>query len=205
LADNYKKAQDEQKRHNEERYEELVAARNKELEELGRSLSKEKDITEEGMQAIAEKISEVFGENAAGDALIRGWTERTSTEFGQLIAELEEQINGLADTAASVTEKIKTGKSPDPYGGTTPGDSPYSDTVNMREGGVITGPATVFVEPGVREAYIPLPAQPSLNVNMSGGFNISGGEMAGKVEVEAALRQMTEDFSLSIKRLKRRG
>jgi hypothetical protein len=81
----------------------------------------------------------------------------------------------------------------------------------MRQGGtgVITGPALFEVEPGQREAFMfaPLPSAPSgnLNVNMAGGFNITGAEVAGRAATEAALDQMVDEFTDAVRKLSRRG
>lgn len=87
-----------------DRYNALVESRNKEIEQLGRSLSEEKELTKEGMDAIANEINRIFGDSEAGDALIKGWSDRTSTEFGMLVADLEEQLGEMGDTANSVID-----------------------------------------------------------------------------------------------------
>jgi len=81
----------------------------------------------------------------------------------------------------------------------------------MRQGGVgvVQGPAQFAVEPGQREAvmFAPLPtsSRGSLDVNMGGGFNISGAEVAGRVATEAALDSMVAEFSIAVRRMARRG
>jgi len=40
---------------------------------------------------------------------------------------------------------------------------------------------------------------------MSGGFNITGGEQAGQVAVEAAIVEMTDTWEIAVKRAIRRG
>ena len=55
--------------------------------------------------------------------------------------------------------------------------------------------------------FAPLPAvgRSKMDVNRSGGFNIKGGEAAGKAAVETALDTMTEEFIQAVGKLGRRG
>jgi hypothetical protein len=47
-----------------------------------------------------------------------------------------------------------------------------------------------------------IPSQ-NLNVNMSGGFDISGGEVAGEAATRQAITEMTDAFEIVVKRLGR--
>lgn len=198
-------------------YEEAMAAaaeqRDKQLQALGDSLKAEGVVTEEGMKEIASKISEVFGDEGAGDQLIKGWADRTENKFSVLIDNLSGQIASLKDQMKDLEDGTSGGSSrpstPASPGGSTTGRG-HGRRRGMREGGsgVVTGPAVFEVEPGVREAYMfaPLPTGGSsnLNVQMSGGFDISGAEIAGKAAVAAALETMTENFVEAVQRLSRR-
>jgi hypothetical protein len=217
LLENYEK----QKADLHARYEEALAAakeqRDKQLEQLGDSLKAEGELTEEGMKEIASKISEVFGDDAAGDKLIQGWADRTTNKFGVLIDDLSAQIAVLKAQMESVENAgpgsgsgTRPSSAPPPY--TRNGNKRGPGTRGMRQGGsgVVTGPAVFEVEPGVREAFMfaPLPTggPTNLNVNMKGGFNITGGEVAGKAAVEEALNTMTEEFVTAVQKLsKMRG
>lgn len=51
----------------------------------------------------------------------------------------------------------------------------------------------------------PIVPNQSLNVAMSGGFDIKGGDAAGKEAVQAAMNEMTENIRIAIQRLARRN
>lgn len=190
----------------QERKQQLQDQYQEQLEELGKSLADERDLTEEGMKEIADVLSELFGDEGIGDALIKGWSERTQSEIGQAVKETKNQIETLKEALKNGTP-IPTASTPMQQ--TAASQFAPSYDIPMRQGGVgvVTGPATFSVEPGQREAFMfnPLPSQSSsMDVNMSGGFNITGGESAGKAAVEEALATMTEEFRIAVTKFARR-
>lgn len=208
----------------QERLTELEEARDKQIEaakeqrdeaikELGKQLQEQGDMTKEGMDSLAEAIGEVFGDGAVGDELIKGWTERSTSEIGQMVldaqaqlAALEAAVSSASNAAATASQKVSnafSSKQP-----TLPSPTMLKD-IPMRQGGVgvVTGPATFSVEPGQREAvmFAPLPAQGNLNVKMSGGFDLRGAEVAGKAATEAALDLMVNSLEAAARRVVRRS
>ncbi len=79
----------------------------------------------------------------------------------------------------------------------------------MRHGGsgIVTGPAIFEVEPGVKEAYsfTPVPNTSQLNVNMTGGFNITGAEGASPGVVDEAVRRMVDSLEEAVHGVRVRG
>jgi hypothetical protein len=223
IGDALREQLDQIRLNHEERYQELVESRNKELEELGRSLQEEGKITEEGMEEIAGIIDSVYGEEGIGDNLIKGWHSRSNTEIGQMIMDTQEQLNELEGMMTDAVDHVisewdrlrEASKGGIEFnvgfgGGGDSGGAPTMQHLPMRQGGVgvVQGPAVFSVEPGQREAYMfaPLPAggSSSLDVNMSGGFNVTGADVAGKAATEAALDRMVDEFSIAVRRMARR-
>lgn len=186
--------------------------RRKATEELGKSLQEQAEITEEGMKNITQKMDEVFGENGMSDALFRGWKDRTKSTVEQAISDIQAEIGklqnmdfGMDEARANKKSSHKTkNKAHDTIRPTRP--------LGMRQGGVgvVRGPALFEVEPGVKEfvQFVPLggaSGPQNINVNMSGGFDIKGGEQAGRAAVTEAVNVMTDEFILALKRLGRRN
>lgn len=229
LTDSYNEELADQREANQERMDEfreswqerldtLIENRNKELEELGRSLNEEGKITEEGMKTIADKIREVFGEDSAGDALIQGWTERTTSAFGTLVADIEKQISGLNDGIVAMTQGLKTasaGGGPsikEGYGGVAAKNLAMPQAIGMAGGGegVVTGPKHFYVEPGVKE-YVKFVPQNRSRHTLSGsvGLNVSGmpsglNERLEGAIIDKAAERFVGDLEIAIQRMKRK-
>jgi hypothetical protein len=189
----------------QERLDDLKQARDKELEELGRSLQREGEVTEEGMRNISEILAKVFGEQGAGDALIKGWTDRSTTAVSDAMKEIQEQIVALDAQINALSEE---GAAPPRQRLTAPNTGPFANPVGMRTGGigVVTGPATFEVEPGVRElaAFVPLRGQQNLNVNVGGGIDVRGAQGASPFVVDAAVAMTMEEIRAAFRNLAKR-
>ncbi len=176
----------------------------RQLEDLGRSLADQESLTEQGAKNIAAQLELVFGRSGVADTIFQGFSARTESEFRDLF-----------DTVSNITRSIPLGlgrgrgSSPRGTGGSI--DRP----LQFQEGGVVPGPVgapqPAIVHGG--ETVIPAshtmaaPVIPSQNVNvsMSGGFNITGGEQAGEASVQMALDEMTQSFEIAVRRIIRKG
>lgn len=200
----------EMEKAHQERLQDAIKARNEDIADLGRALQEEGKLTKEGMEVIAGEITKVFGDEGAGSALIEGWSERAQSAVVQAVGNIQAQIQALNEAITTLEE-----------GGTittTSTGRPFSSLrtrgrrrrgVGMREGGagIVTGPASFDVEPGVREAYsfVPLPASGVLNVQMSGGFDITGAEGASPGTVDVAVERMVATLEEAVQRFRRGG
>lgn len=200
----------EMEKAHQERLQDAIKARNEDIADLGRALQEEGKLTKEGMEVIAGEIAKVFGDEGAGSALIEGWSERAQSAVVQAVGNIQAQIQALNEAITTLEE-----------GGTittTSTGRPFSSLrtrgrrrrgVGMREGGagIVTGPASFDVEPGVREAYsfVPLPASGVLNVQMSGGFDITGAEGASPGTVDVAVERMVATLEEAVQRFRRGG
>jgi len=188
-----------------------VEARNQQLEDYGRSLARQGELTEEGFGEIVDITGQIFGDRGSMDLIMQGWSARTETTYGNLIRDLRSELSKLEEDvndAVSSSGVTGLGRPNDP---TARGFLPGRRRMPMRQGGsgVVVGPATFTVEPGVKEAvsFAPLPAQGSsfdVNVNMGGGFDIRGAENASSGMVDQALLEMTETFEAAVTRMMRR-
>jgi len=184
----------------------------RQLEDLGRSFAQQEAITEEGATAIANELEGIFGIDGTASTIISGFTAQTESEFTGLFEKLEEIVS---QTDLAIPESIVpaiTGESRRGRGSRGRGRFAGS----FQDGGVVSGgpigtPQLAVVHTG--ETIIPaqqtisapvIPSQ-NLNVEMSGGFNITGGEQAGQAVVEASISEMTDVLEIAVKRLARRG
>jgi hypothetical protein len=200
----------EMEKAHQERLQDAIAARNEDIADLGRALQEEGKLTKEGMEVIADEIAKVFGDEGAGSALIEGWSERAQNAVVLAVGNIQSQIQALDEAITTLEE----GGRPN----VTATGVPFSSLrtrgrqrrgVGMRTGGagIVTGPASFDVEPGVREAYsfVPLPASGVLNVQMSGGFDITGAEGATPGTVDTAVERMVVTLEEAVRRFRRGG
>jgi hypothetical protein len=200
----------EMERAHMERLEDARRARDEDLADLGRSLNEQGKITQEGMTAVAAEIAKVFGDQGAADALMRGWSARSESIVAGTIGAITAEIEALNAAISSLEE---TGTLPPTVAPTRRLRQPElvrRRPLGMREGGsgVVTGPATFAVEPGVTEAFsfVPLPVASTVNVQMSGGFDIRGAEGASPGTVDAAVEGMVVALEDAVNRIQaRRG
>ncbi len=177
----------------------------RQLEDLGRSLADQEDLTEQGAKDIAAQLEKVFGIDGVADTIFAGFSARTESEFRNLF----NTVSGIARNTGSLLGSGTSRSSPRGTGGS------LERPLQFQEGGVVPGPIgapqAAIVHGG--ETVIPAshtmaaPVIPSQNVNvsMSGGFNITGGEQAGEASVQIALDEMTTSFEIAVRRLIRKG
>ncbi len=181
----------------------------RQLEDLGRSFANQEAITEEGTTAIANEFEKIFGIGGSASAIISGFTTQTESEFVSLFERLE-QIVARADlTPQSITPTAPRQRRGSRGRGRFSVPSFEHGTESVP--GPIGQPQLAVVHGGERiipaQQTISAPVIPSqnLNVEMSGGFNITGGEQAGQAVVEASISEMTDVLEIAVKRLARRG
>ena len=203
--------------------------RDEQLTQLGKALQDEKTLTEEGMSKIQTAIAEVFGDEAAGDALITGWKDRSKSEIGIMVDEGIAEIKRLQAEIDKISASgiVPTGRQPNFFAPPEPTSMPFGPgaatyglpylpfgrrapaaTYPMREGGVgkVTGPAMFEVEPGQKEYFSFMPeskANRALNVNaaVSGGIDVRGAGNASSGTVDAAVELTMEELRQAIKRM----
>ncbi len=176
----------------------------RQLEDLGRSLANQKDVTEEGVTAIAGELEKIFGQEGVADIIISGFASRTESEFTELFSNIEEIVSSA---------NVPLGLPSDIAGSGRIGGIP-----RFHEGGVVAGPvgqpqlAVVksgeTILPTHKQSFImPAPVVPSqtLSVEMSGGFSINGSEGASSNVIEAAIEETTNTLEIAIRRLARRS
>lgn len=221
LAELDKKYEEEKTRllaHYEETMQLNLEQRDKELQELGDALKAEGKVTEEGMKEIADKISEVFGDDAAGDKLIKGWSERSQNEFNNLVDNLNSQIERLKQQMESATQAVtgSSGGARGPGARYGFGANPSTITgggrpIGARSGfnGVVTGPKTFQIEPGMREHVQITPmSRFGGNVTVSGSTRheiIGGSSGMGDAMGKEIANMLVDEIRVAVKRLNRRG
>ncbi len=188
----------------------------RQLEDLGRSFAEQEGITAEGSLAIAGELEKVFGIDGVADSIMTGFTEKTENEFTNLFDNLEAIVTG-ADLEPDVPE-IKV---PMTIGGGGGFGKRIGGVQELAEGGIVGGPGPIG-SPQVIVAHkgenvqtmqqqqsftmsAPIIPSQNLNVEMSGGFDIRGGQEAGEVIVKAAVAEMTENIRIAVRRLARRN
>ena len=181
----------------------------RQLEDLGRSFAQQETITEEGATAVANELEGIFGIDGTASAIMKGFTTQTESEFTGLFERLEEIVAQADLTPQSITPTTARQRRGSRGRGrfTVPGFEHGTESVP----GPIGQPQLAVVHGGEKiipaQQTISAPVIPSqnLNVEMSGGFNITGGEQAGQAVVEASISEMTDVLEIAVKRLARRG
>ncbi len=182
----------------------------RQLEDLGRSFANQEAITEEGTTAIANEFEKVFGIDGSASTIIQGFTAQTESEFVSLFERLEE-IVAQANISPSSIAPISSGRGGRGSRGRGRFSVPGFEHGTERVPGPIGQPQLAVVHGGEKiipaQQTISAPVIPSqnLNVEMSGGFNITGAEGAGQATVEAAITEMTDVIEIAVRRLARRG
>jgi len=199
------------------------ASQARQLEDLGRSLAEQKDVTAQGVNAIAGEIENVFGMEGVATNIISGFSERSRSEFDDLISNVEDSLKKLENLGKK--RKIDTplvaltgdaGRDPKPD--IVP--IPRSGIPAFQEGGIVGGPGPIgspqIIEAHKGETFSPthqrsfqmaapvIPSQ-TLDVAMSGGFNITGDGQGDEAILRAAAAEMTENFRIAVRRLARRN
>lgn len=186
----------------------LELARLEQFEELGASMKDQAKLTDEGMQEIADAMRRVFGQDEEADQLIKGWSSRTETLFGETIAEMQARLEEFGGQVAQLSSNTSRSSAPS---NVQPGLRPTPQRIPMRFGGegVVTGPATFEVEPGVREhvSFTPMSAMAG-NIQLGGraGIDVSGlSEGVGAATEERIADTLVRELEIAIQRMSRRS
>jgi phage-related minor tail protein len=185
----------------------------RQLEDLGRSLSEQQGVTEEGAAAIAGELEKVFGQEGVADSIFTGFKERTESDFRDLFENIGETVS---DAKPPEPPKIPVELVPQAGGGGF--GSRIGGIQEFATGGVVGGPigSPQIVQAHGGETILPthtqsftmaapvIPSQ-SLEVNMSGGFNVSGDGQGDEAIMKAAAAEMTENFRIAVRRIARRN
>jgi len=185
----------------------------RQLEDLGRSFAEQEGVTAEGTTAIANQLESVFGIGGTADNIMTGFTAKTENEFTELFANLEKIVSEAKIEPEPLGVPATTGTtSGGGFGGRIGGVQRFQD------GGVVAGPtgspqpaivhAGETVLPTHRQSFTmtaPVIPSQSLNVNMSGGFNITGDGQADEQILQAATTEMVNNFKIAVNRLARRN
>ncbi len=102
----------------------------RQLEDLGRSLADQEDLTEQGAKDIAAQIEKVFGVEGVADNIFKGFSDRTESEFRDLF----NTVSGIARNTASLLGSGTSRSSPRGTG------SSLERPLQFQEGGVVPGP-----------------------------------------------------------------
>lgn len=193
-----------------EQEEDRRISQQRQFEDLGRSLADQQDITQEGAIAIAGEFETIFGQEGVADAVITGFTSRTESEFRTLFENLESII---AETELEIETPPLSGLQ------RAMAARGRSSLLGFQEGGIVPGPigqvqpAIVHGGEGIftpaqmrtQEIAAPIIASQTLNVEMSGGFDIRGAAQAGEATVRAAVEEIMSILEVATRRLTRRG
>jgi hypothetical protein len=192
----------------------------RQLEDLGRSLAEQEGVTAEGSAAIANELEKVFGIGGIADNVMTGFTAKTENEFTELFENLEKTVSetDLKKLLQEQQEAALPGTLRRPSGGTLGTVSRIGGVQRFQEGGIVAGPigspqpaivhAGETVLPTHRQSFTmvaPVIPSQSLDVNMSGGFNVTGDGQSNDAILQAAAEEMTENFRIAVKRLARRN
>jgi phage-related minor tail protein len=193
----------------------------RQIEDLGRSLAEQAGVTAEGTAAIAGELEKVFGIDGVADSIMTGFTEKTENEFTDLFANLEKTASesSLKKILQEVQETALPGTlRPSPSSGGGGFGSRIGGIPEFGEGGVVPGPVgspqiiqahggeTIFpTQQRSFQMIAPVIPSQSLEVLMSGGFNITGDGQSNEAILQAATQEMTENFRIAVRRLARRN
>ena len=182
----------------------------RQLEDLGHSFAQQEAITEEGTTAIANEFEKVFGIDGSASAIMSGFATQTESEFVSLFERLEQiaaQANisprGITPTSSSRGGRGSRGQGRFTVPGFEHGTESVPGPIGQPQLAVVHGGEKII--PAQQTISAPVIPSQNLNVEMSGGFNITGGEQAGQAVVEASISEMTDVLEIAVKRLTRRG
>lgn len=182
----------------------------RQLEDLGRNLADQKGVTEEGVTAIAGELEKVFGAEGVADSIFGGFKARTESDFKDLFKNVGDIVKEANIPKPTVPVPLSAGGSGSRIGGIP----------EFEEGGTVGGPGPIgspqIVQAHKGETFLPthqqtfqmaapiIPSQ-SLDVNMSGGFNVTGDGQANDEILQAAAQEITENFRIAVRRLARKN
>jgi hypothetical protein len=192
----------------------------RQLEDLGRSLSEQKDVTAQGVNAIAGEIENVFGMDGVANNIIVGFSQRTRSEFNDLADTVEDRLKKLQGIQDKQRQRPLVDLTGDTRRSPTSGSfgGRQSGIQRFQEGGVVQGPigspqpaivhAGETILPTHQQSFTmaaPVIPSQSLNVAMSGGFNITGDGQANEEILQAASQEMVDNFRIAVQRIARRN
>lgn len=156
-------------------------------EDLGRNLARQEDLQDLSGEEVAKILEQYYGKGGTSEKIMGGYFDW-----------LEERAIVAAETVAAAMSSVSS---------SSPSWSAYSHPIHgMQEGGILTGPAMAYVEPGVTEAFIPLSrGGGGYDLSWSGGpIPISGLERGSPADVNAIARALARSLTEKI-RMRRRG
>lgn len=197
-----------------EQEEDRRISQQRQIEDLGRSLAEQEDLTKEGAAKIAEQLEEAFGIEGIADQIMGGFTTRQESAFQELFESISEDAKIATEELEGLKELTRDiGGGPSLEFGAGGANPATFGIPSFHQGGVVGGPrgSEQFAQVLGGETILPthqmnaplIPSQ-TLNVNMSGGFNISGGEGVSARVKQEAISEMTEAFEIAVRRLGRR-
>jgi hypothetical protein len=162
-------------------------------------------MTRDGAQKIANELETAFGEKGIADQIMTGFTDRTTGSFAGMFEELEAQIRDLETRLAGAGEQAAQPARPTRPTWLAGPNAP----IGMQHGfqGVVTGPQTFQVEPGVREFVMAAPLSTmaqSLNVTGGATFRLEAPPGTSQSAVDEAIEAMTRNFEVAVRRMVRR-
>lgn len=155
-------------------------------EDLGRNLARQEELQELGAEEVSTLLERYYGEDGTADRIMEGWHERENAR--------------IMVTTALMTQ-MGEWKPLEPGGIPMPGQA-----VGMQAGGVLTGPAMAYVEPGVTEAFVPLSgagAGGAFTHEFINALQVAGLESASPSDVSQIAREFAESLAAKL-RSKRR-
>lgn len=158
------------------------------LEDLGRDLADQEELQEVGAEAVERVLEQYYSEGGVADLIMEGWHDREDRRI-QITAEL---LRGLAGTKWPPLM---------PGGIGMPGQP-----VGMQEGGILEGPALAYVEPGVREAFVPLSgpgAGGAFTHEFLNALTVAGLEGAAPTDVNEIARELAQSLTSKIRSRRR--
>jgi hypothetical protein len=114
----------------------------RQLEDLGRSLAEQKEVTAQGVNAIAGEIENVFGLDGTATNIIAGFSKQSRSEFDDLVNTVEDRLKklqGIQDRQRDQPLVALTGDARQPATGTS-GGSFGGRIQRFQEGGIVPGP-----------------------------------------------------------------
>jgi len=155
-------------------------------EDLGRNLARQEELQELGAEEVATLLERYYGEDGTADRIMEGWHERE---------------NARILVTSALMAQMGEWKPLMPGGVPMPGQA-----VGMQAGGILTGPAMAYVEPGVTEAFVPLTgpgAGGTFTHEFMNALNITGLEGASQADVSRIARELAVSLTQKIRSRRR--
>lgn len=181
----------EQQRMADEDYQRSIEKANlnygRQQEELGRNLAKQEELQELGAGQVERLLGQYYGEGGISDRIMKGWHERENARILITAAMLEGMAMGLSAPELGALHAA---------GG----------AVGLQMGGILEGPAMAYVEPGIREAFVPLTgpgAGGAFTMEFLNALQVAGLGAAGPAETGTFLKEFTRELTRTIRTRRR--